>query len=154
MRLQATFSRFPPTFSRFFAPFLVDSGLTFGRFWACNTQGSYTSCAWRPAHPCRPVSSWCDFGPISLAISQRFLSDFPCIWGSFPVHLGTYLVGKSAQESAVSKTEAFLDGGIDADARSRRRVSGVGLDRLSAPTRRREKGKTRLEEQGIAKPMR
>ena len=53
-----------------------------------------------------------------------------------------------------TESEAYLDGGIDADARSRRRASGSGLDRLSQPVRKREKAKTRLEEQGIAKPMR
>ena len=53
-----------------------------------------------------------------------------------------------------TESEAYLDGGIDADARSRRRASGSGLDRLSQPVRKRDKSKTRLEEQGIAKPMR
>jgi serine/threonine protein kinase len=53
-----------------------------------------------------------------------------------------------------TQSEAYLEGGIDADARSRRRSTGTGLDRLSQPVRKRDKAKTRLEEQGLANPMR
>jgi len=76
-----------------------------------------------------------------------------------PVASGLIMEAK-ARPAAVSETEKYLEGGIDADARSRRRSSGrvsasggTGLDRLSQPVRKREKAKTRLEEQGIPKPM-
>ena len=59
-------------------------------------------------------------------------------------------------QAPVAKEEAHRDDpGIDADARAwRRSGGGVGLDRLAAPTRTRQKAKTRLESQGISKPMR